>query len=548
MRRPTKNSITLRRVGAFGVAAVLMNLMVPVGVRAAEHNSLLWFINDDSGTSNAIRRLVEAPASQPDAAGTMSIPARVAEFYRGRDFSAAWSGGDRAEARAEAVMAVLQRAAEQGLHSTSYTAALKRWTGAPAAGKEAAAYDVALTTALFQYALDVRTGRTAPRSVYADVTLPPRAFDVANGLASALRYLSLDAFLARLPPGHPGYQTLVRTLAHYRVIAAQGGWPTVSAAGANLSKRLALDDAQASEVEDALKRFQKRNGLEEDGKLGASTLAALNVPVEPRIRQIIANMERWRWLPDTLEPRHITVNVPDQSLDFVEDGQSLLHSRVIIGRKTSRTPILRAEVVDVVANPSWNVPDDIAARSIVPHLRQDAHYLAAHNMVLTNAPLGTQVNWVRVKGSRLPYQIQQMPGPNNGLGVIMLDSPNPHFVYMHDTPKKELFEQSTREISNGCVRVEQIQALASLVLGHDPADDGELQNAIALGSTAHLTPRHPVPVYMLYWTAVADPDGAVGFRPDRYNRDAVLADKMFAVSGERAAPKTRRRIAARLRS
>jgi len=121
-------------------------------------------------------------------------------------------------------------------------------------------------------------------------------------------------------------------------------------------------------------------------------------------------------------------------------------------------------------------------------------------------------------------------------------------VYMHDTPKKELFEQSTREISNGCVRVEQIQALASLVLGHDPADDGELQNAIALGSTAHLTPRHPVPVYMLYWTAVADPDGAVGFRPDRYNRDAVLADKMFAVSGERAAPKTRRRIAARLRS
>src|SRR4051794_2966689 len=116
MRRPTKNSITLRRVGAFGVAGVLMNMMVPVGVRAAEHNSLLWFINDDSQTSNAIRRLVEAPASQTDAAG---IPARVAAFYRGRDFSPAWSGGERAEARAEAVMGVLQRAAEQGLHSTS---------------------------------------------------------------------------------------------------------------------------------------------------------------------------------------------------------------------------------------------------------------------------------------------------------------------------------------------------------------------------------------------------------------------------------------------
>jgi lipoprotein-anchoring transpeptidase ErfK/SrfK len=258
------------------------------------------------------------------------------------------------------------------------------------------------------------------------------------------------------------------------------------------------------------------------------------VPVDTRIRQIIANMERWRWLPDTLEPRHITVNVPDQSLDFVEDWQSLLHSRVIIGRKTSRTPILRTEVVDVVANPAWNVPDDIAARSIVPHLRQDANYLSAHNMVLANAPLGTKVDWVRVKGPRLPYQIHQNPGPNNGLGVIMLDSPNPYFVYMHDTPKKALFEESTREISNGCVRVEQIQSLASLVLGHDPADDRELQNAIASGGTEHLTPPHPVPVYMLYWTAVADADGAIGFRPDRYNRDSALVNRMFADSGERA--------------
>jgi len=551
MRRPPKYSTILRRFRTFGIAAVLMNFAPLTELQAAEHDSLLWFINnDDDGTSNAIRRLVEAPASRPDATGTISIETRVAEFYRARDFSPAWSGGERAEARGEAVMGVLQRVDEQGLHSSSYTAALKRWTGAPAGGKAAAAYDVALTTALFRYALDVRTGRTAPRSVYADVTLPVREFNVADALVSALRLFSLDSFLASLPPRHPGYLALVRTLGQYRAVAAQGGWPTVSPAGANLSRRLAVDDPQASaaEVEDALESFQKRNGLSEDGKLGAATLAALNVPVDTRIRQIIANMERWRWLPDTLEPRHITVNVPDQSLDFVEDGQSLLHSRVIIGRKTSRTPILRTEVVDVVANPAWNVPDDIAARSIVPHLRQNANYLSAHNMVLANAPLGTKVDWVRVKGPRLPYQIHQNPGPNNGLGVIMLDSPNPYFVYMHDTPKKALFEESSREISNGCVRVEQIQSLASLVLGRDPADDSELQNVIASGSTEHLTPRHPVPVYMLYWTAVADANGAIGFRPDRYNRDAVLVNRMFADSGERAAPKTRKRIAARLRS
>src|SRR3954470_15062072 len=247
MRRPTKNSMTLHRLGVVGAAALLVNFAALTELRAAEHNSLLWFINDDSVTSNAIRRLVEAPASQPDATGTVSIQARVAEFYRARDFSPAWSGGDRAEARGEAVMGLLQRADEQGLRSSSYTAALKRWTGAPAAGRAAAAYDVALTTALFRYALDVRTGRIAPRRVYSDVTLPVREFDVAGSLGSALRLFSLDSFLASLPPGHPGYQALVRTLAHYRAIAARGGWPTVSASGANLSKRLAFDDVENSQ-------------------------------------------------------------------------------------------------------------------------------------------------------------------------------------------------------------------------------------------------------------------------------------------------------------
>src|SRR4051812_1338377 len=187
MRRPPKYSTILRRFRAFGIAAVLMNFAPLTELQAAEHDSLLWFINnDDDGTSNAIRRLVEARASRPDATGTILIKTRVAEFYRARDFSPAWSGGERAEARGEAVMGVLQRVDEQGLHSSSYTAALKRWTGAPAGGKAAAAYDVALTTALFRYALDVRTGRTTPRSVYADVTLPVRKFNVADALVSAL--------------------------------------------------------------------------------------------------------------------------------------------------------------------------------------------------------------------------------------------------------------------------------------------------------------------------------------------------------------------------
>jgi murein L,D-transpeptidase YcbB/YkuD len=215
--------------------------------------------------------------------------------------------------------------------------------------------------------------------------------------------------------------------------------------------------------------------------------------------------------------------VPDQSLDVIDGGEVLLHSRVIIGKKTSPTPILRTEAVAVVANPSWDIPDDIAARALVPHLRQNANYLTSRNMSLMDAPPGIAVDWRKMSGTRLPYQIRQAPGPGNVLGTLMLDSPNDFDVYMHDTPAKALFAQAQRTASNGCVRVEQIGALAIVALG---GDKNSLSDALASGETRRLPLAHPLPVYMLYWTAIATPDGGVGFRPDRYGRDAPLLARL----------------------
>jgi murein L,D-transpeptidase YcbB/YkuD len=346
------------------------------------------------------------------------------------------------------VRAALRKADEHGLRTADYATA-SRWNATPAAGRDAAEYDLSLTADLLRYANDVRVGRKRPRDIYRDVDLPKSDFDAAQALNEALGRHSLTEFLADLPPPHPEYRRLVVALAKYRAIAAKGG------------------EASA------------------------------------RVEKIAANMERWRWMPRTFERRYVRVNVPDQTVDFVRDGKVVLSSKVIIGRKNSATPILRTMITSVVANPYWDIPGDIANASILPRLRKNPNYLAERNMVI-------------VRG-----QIRQLAP--SALGDLMLDSPNDFDVYLHDTPGKALFEQDNRERSHGCVRVQQILPLAALVLADDrEAGMDRLKKTIASGRTQYLALDQPMPLYMLYWTAVAGEDGAVEFRPDRYNRDKPL--------------------------
>ena len=352
--------------------------------------------DDDAGTS--LQDIVSANDSDKTPTTRQGIvKAQVQAFYAARDFRLVWSGDDEAEERIAVVRQALEHADRQGLRPNDYLSDLARWADEAKPGRDAADYDVALTTALFAYAHDVRMGRVEPRSVYKDLNLPVQNFDIADAFATALRRGSIARFLAELPPPHPGYRWLVDALARYRTIAAHGGWPTVSSSGKNvtpsvLARRLALEDGTLAEaavpsdadLHDALQRFQQRNGLEDSGKLTPETLKALNVSVSYRIQQIVVNMERWRWAPRAFEARYILVNVPDQSLEFVEDQEAKLSSKVVIGRPDAKTPILRTEVVAVVANPAWDIPDDIAAKRILPHMRHHPGYLASRNMVFAD--------------------------------------------------------------------------------------------------------------------------------------------------------------------
>ena len=229
------------------------------------------------------------------------------------------------------------------------------------------------------------------------------------------------------------------------------------------------------------------------------------------------------------------VNVPDESLRLVDDGNALLSSRVIVGRPNNPTPILRANAVAVTANPPWNVPLPIARKEILPKLKRDPNYLVKENMVLLDGPAGDpqglHIDWRKMPAGHFPYRVQQVPGVKNALGSIKLELPNNFDVYLHDTPGKAAFGRDDRALSHGCIRVQQIFPLASLALGGGAEVMDMLTAAIQSGETQKLALKTPLPVYVLYWTAMAEPDGTVQFRRDLYGRDRRLIEALASRSG-----------------
>lgn len=451
--------------------------------------------------------------------------AAIADFYRRRNFAPAWTSEDAA-----ILIATLGRAADEGLEPGNYL---------PVSGTGTDGRDIGLTRAALDYLRDVREGRPFLRSLDPDVALPENSHDAVTELGDAIQSHSLAAYLRSAPPPGAQYGRLRSALADYRAIQRRGGWPALSPDGllkgdgeamTRLRERLAFEDpalATDADIDLALKRFQARHGLEPDGKPGPLTLAALNVTADARVRQIQANMERWRWLPRRFEADYLAVNIPDENLSLVLGGREVLTSRVVVGKPDTPTPILRAEGGSLTVNPPWNIPQSIARKEILPKLKANRFYLQSQDMILLNGPkgdpYGLHVRWREISPDHFPYLIQQHPGAKNPLSAIKLELPNRFDVYLHDTPAKGAFSRPGRAVSHGCVRVERILPLASYALTRDLAAMKEIADTISSGETRHLPLRRRLPVYFLYWTAFAAKDGALQFRADLYGRDRRMA-------------------------
>jgi murein L,D-transpeptidase YcbB/YkuD len=341
-------------------------------------------------------------------------------------------------------------------------------------------------------------------------------------------------------------------LAQLRSLAAAKGWPVLdagktlrpgdgSSAVGELRRRLAVSgdlgpgpDENSlyfdATLTSAVKRFQQRNGLKADGIVGRSTIGMLNVPVEQRIRQVVVNLERWRWLPHDLGTRYIMVNTADFNLKTVKNGRVYLQMRVVVGRPARRSPVFSASMTYLVVNPYWNVPRTIAVEDILPELQKDVSYLAQRGIRVfqsweLNAPEvnPATVDWQAYHANRFPFKLRQDPGPYNDLGRFKFMFPNPFAVYLHDTPNRSLFKRVQRDFSSGCIRVEAPFVLANFVLAGDGRWTSDaLSEAIENGETRTIRRKRPIAVHLLYMTAWADETGAIQFRRDIYDRDHDL--------------------------
>lgn len=504
----------------------------------------------------------------------------VRRFYADGGDALAWFRGGRPTAQAGAVVQALRRADERGLDPRDYAGpGWTRWldalrTGSHVDEEERVRFDLALTVSAVRLASDLAMGRLRARAGAADVGLVEPARWDADGLpdlAAIVRGLAttddVASALAAAEPPFAGYRRTVQALLRYRELAVldrDGPLPLPRRplaageryAGAEaLARRLRLledltdggaphgdvyDDALAL----ATARFQRRHGLDPDGRLGARTVRELNVPLDTRAAQLALAVERWRWLPRRFVAPPVVVNIPEFRL-HVADPAHRMAMRVVVGRAyRHRTPVFAAALTEVIFRPYWEVPRKIQREELVPRLEQDAARLAEEGYELLDErgrvlPLDAAAGAGALERLRTgAWHLRQRPGPHNALGKVKLVFPNPYQVYLHDTPSQELFARSRRDFSHGCIRVEDAEALAAWVLRDEPGWTPERVRAAMDGAeTLWVRVGHPTPVFVLYGTAVVADGGEVRFFGDLYREDAALAaalaDEGLRRSGQR---------------
>ena len=472
-------------------------------------------------------------------------------LYEPRGYHPLWVGGGDPATRGKAIAAAIDRAAAHGLDPAAYhrQAIGKRMAATTPADR--AGLDVLASDGLMHLVVHLRLGAIPGRAVGDDIAIEGRPVDPQGLAEQAAAAPDLSAFVDGVAPSSPAYRGLVDALARYRAAADAGGWPPVPTKGPNVTpgmsdavvplvrQRLAatgeLESAEPGgdpkvydeKLAEAVKAFQARNGLPRDGTLGATTRAALAVPVGDRISQIVVNLERARWLPQDLGRRYVAVNVPSFELRLVEDGKPVLEMPVVVGRTDRPTPLLATQITEVIFNPTWTVPPTLLKKEFLPRMARNQSFLAKR---------GIQVVSHRVSGGNPVGQLtlRQPPGPKNPLGRVKFHMPNGFAVYLHDTNAKYLMQQPRRALSSGCVRVGNALGLADQLLMNDSRwTTARRKQFLSDWTTRSLSLRDPVPIYILYQTAWADEDGQIHSRVDLYGRDVALAKALSQTARSR---------------
>ena len=476
----------------------------------------------------------------------------IRAFYAARNYEPVWTDGDRLRSDAWYTIDQLARSHEDGLLPGEYHLD-EIHLSLDLAGQEAyQSVELLLTDGVLRYLRHLLAGRLEPQAADPKWHISQPTVNPVALLTAATESPPVHDALRQLTPSQVGYLRLKKLLRAYRALDSSGGWPVVPSGEALergsrdqrvqlLRHRLILSGDLAgydygtafhfdAAVEEAVRNFQARHGLEEDGIVGSKTLAALNVPVCERIQQILVNMERWRWMPDELGDRYLLVNMAGFELQAVEDGEMVMEMRVIIGRPYRSTPAFVGEMKYLVFNPYWNVPHKLAILDMLPKQQANPDYLREGGFrVYASWNKGAEeldpadIDWSAFTPANFSYRLRQDPGKSNSLGRIKFMLPNPYAVYLHDTPSRHLFRRPVRTFSSGCIRVEEPLQLANFALGNgENAVTVDVQKEIDSGENHTRSLPRPLPVYLLYLTAWVDDQGKAQFRNDVYGRDVLV--------------------------
>ena len=477
-------------------------------------------------------------------------------FYVANNYSLAW---DNEQNRIDLIES-LENSFKEGLIPDDYhlekIKKLFSETKSNANPDKVADLDLLMTDAVLLYATNLIIGKVDQSKIVEGWDVPPNKLPKNDGISlnKALNSNDIAEALNNLKPGNFMYVHMRNGLKRYREIAMKGGWPQVP--NGNVLKLNVIDarvlllrkyliitgDLSAStnsendsvfdmNVENAVKQFQFRHNLNEDGVVGKGTLEMINVPIEKRIDELRINMERARWVFHHLPEDFMVVNIAGYNVRRLTDDSIVFYSKVIVGKHFHETPIFKGKLSYIVINPTWTLPYSITIKETLPKLQKNPNYLTEKNMIImdrTGKEIDpSTINFNTLSKNNFPYTVRQKAGPHNALGQVKFIFPNQYAVYLHDTPVRSLFSREERAFSHGCIRLDKKwELLMNLMDDPEVWNMNKINEIVASGKTTRVNLKSPIEILLLYWTAGADKKNKLYFDKDVYNRDASVLEEL----------------------
>ncbi len=465
---------------------------------------------------------------------------QILDFYTDRNFEFAWFDSTGLSEQAHHFFNLqndyITRLSDSSLFNQQfqdlYTAYANKTARQIVANREVVNTELLFTAQFFVYAEKMYKGANIqladlgwyiPRKkvnlhALLDSVIENKATELANYAPVSLQYPRMEKWLFRLAEMQKS--ELADSLPRLKKSLKSGDTSSLILRIKNRLRFLQGDDLTSNNLFDtslvlAVKKFQERHGIDKDGIIGNKVIEDLNIPIRKRMEQLLINMERARWMPSMQDSTYVLVNIPEFRLRVFEEGKNILQMNVIVGSEANNTVIFNGNLQFVVFSPYWNVPESIVRKELLPAISRNKNYIASHNMEVTGY----------VKG--LP-QIRQKPGANNALGRVKFLFPNNFNIYLHDTPNRNLFAQTNRGLSHGCIRIAEPKKFAEFLLRDQPSfTSTAIDSLMLLEKEKWVTLKKKIPVFLVYFTSWVDASGELHFRRDIYKHDQKMATKLF---------------------